>query len=108
MSGAERVGRAGLHDEAPVAARETARGPVDHYAAPARLDRLLQALVQRLPATARIPEQLLTCLLALDLATHGELAPQPCHRDVGGAIAELAPEERAPHLVPGLAAHRAE
>ncbi len=58
---------------------------------------------QRLEAAARVAEHLPARLRALDLAAHGQLAPQPGHRDVLRAVAELAAQQRAPHLLPGLA-----
>ena len=61
---------------------------------------------ERLPRAARVAEELLARLLALELAPHRELAPQPRHRDVVGAVAELAAQQRAPDLVVGLLAHR--
>ncbi len=106
MAGAERAGGAGGDLEAVGALGEPGRGPVDQHAAAARLDLRLQHAEQRLPRATRVAEQLLARLLALELAAHRQLAPQPRHRDVVGAVAELAAQQRAPDLLVGLGAHR--
>ena len=86
--------------------REPLHGPVDQHPAAAGLDALPQRGEQRLPRAARVAEQLLARLLALQLAPHRQLAPQPRHRDVVGAVAELAAQQRPPDLRVGLLAHR--
>ena len=103
MAGAERPRRPVLDLEAR---RQPLDGAVDQHAPAAGLDPLLQRREQRLPRVPRVAEQLLPGLLALQLAAHRQLAPQPRHRDVVGAVAELAAQQRPPDLLVGLGAHR--
>ena len=107
VAGPERAGRAGGDLEALGDAPQPRGGAVDQHAPAAGLDAVAQLAEQRLPRAPRVAQQLLARLLALELAPHRELAPQPRHRDVVGAVAELAAQQRAPDLVVGLRAHRA-
>ena len=86
--------------EAVGALGDPRRGPVDQHA-PAAAPRSASRSSSNSGSqrAARVAEQLLARLLALELAAHRQLAPQPRHRDVVGAVAELAAQQRAPDLL---------
>ena len=107
VPGPERAGDARAQDEPRSRSREPTRRPVDEHVSPAGLDPLAQPLEERLPRPPRIAEQLGPRLLAPDLPAQRQLAPQPRHRDVLRAVAELPAQQRSPDLHPRLPAHRA-
>ncbi len=76
--------------------------PVDQHAPAARLDLVLQRREQVLPRAPRVAEVLLARVLP---TPQPQLVPDPHHRDVVRAGAELAAQHRAPHLAPGGAPH---
>ena len=84
------------------AGRDRRHGAVDQDPAAAGLDPRHERLEERLPGASRVAEQLDARLAPLELPAGGELVPQPRHRDVLGARAELAPQQRPPDLLAGL------
>ncbi len=98
-------GAEGDLEAAAAGAREPRGGAVDEDAPAPRLDLRAQALQQRLPAAARVAEHLPAHLAAAGLPAQGQLLPEPGHRDLPGAVAELAAEQRPPYLLPGLGPH---
>ena len=107
MPAAERARRARRHDQVAVAAGQPCSRPIDHHPPAGAFDLVAEAVVQPLPALARVAEQLVPRLAALDLAPDGQLAPQPRHRDVVGVAPELLVQQRTPDLLPSLRAHHA-
>ena len=103
---AKRAGRAGAHEQPAVArAAQVRRRTVDQHAPAGGDDRVAQRMEEQLPGVRRVAELLVARLVALELAAQRELAPQPGHRDVLGARAELPAQQRAPDLAPRPAAH---
>jgi hypothetical protein len=108
VSTAERVRSSEADAKAAVGLRQRHGGAVDQHLATPGLDLVAKPLEQRLPAPARVPETLAAGFTALDLPPQGQLLPKPGHRDLLGAVAELAPQQRPPDLLPGLLPHRAD
>ena len=93
----------------PRRARDSrAAGPVDqHPAARARSTDRASAANSGSHDAARVAQALLARVLAADGAPQPQLAPQPHHRHLVGARAELPAQQRPPHLRPRLASHPA-
>ena len=108
MADPEGAGRPGGDREPPVAgAAERRRRAVDQHAPAARRDRVRERREQRLPRAARVAEELLPGVGAADRAPQPQLAPQPHHRDLVAAVAELPAQQRPPDRRPRGAPHPA-
>ena len=101
----ERV-RGARDDREPAVGAQQPRGrAVDQHPAAAGLDPARELGEQGLEAARGPDEALLARLAVAEAAALADLVPDPAHRDLLGALAELAPHQRPPDVLPGGLAH---